>query len=194
MLLAAREKRVKPGRDDKVLVDWNGLMIASLANAGSVFSQSQWVDAARRAFRFICDKLGEGDKLFHSYRAGQRQYPALCRRLREHGARRSRFVGSHRRTRLSRSRDRVDQSARRAILGHRPGRICLLEKSRPARASAHAHRVRHTDAVGERHHGRRAWPALLCHRRKLLWRAREHADPGFCRRYRLELSADGDAI
>src|SRR5688572_1608532 len=78
ILLAAREKRTKPGRDDKVLVDWNGLMIASLANAGSVFSQSQWVDAARRAFRFISDKLGEGDKLFHSYRAGQRQYPSYA--------------------------------------------------------------------------------------------------------------------
>ncbi len=78
MLLAAREKRVKPGRDDKVLVDWNGLMIASLANAGSVFSQSQWIDAARRAFRFVCDKLGEGDRLFHSYREGQRQYPAYA--------------------------------------------------------------------------------------------------------------------
>ena len=87
MLLAAREKRVKPGRDDKVLIDWNGLTIASLANAGSVFSQSQWVDAARRAFHFVCEKLGEGDRLFHSYRAGQAAVSGLCRRLRQHGAR-----------------------------------------------------------------------------------------------------------
>jgi uncharacterized protein len=78
LLLAAREKRVRPGRDDKVLVDWNGLMIAALANAGSVFSQSEWVDAARRAFRFVCEKLGEGDRLFQSYRAGRRQYPAFA--------------------------------------------------------------------------------------------------------------------
>ena len=77
LLLEAREKRVRPGRDDKVLTDWNGMMIAALANAGSVFGQYQWVDAARRAFRFICDKLGEGDQLYHSYRAGKRQHPAI---------------------------------------------------------------------------------------------------------------------
>ena len=78
LLLAARERRTRPGRDDKVLVDWNGLMIATLANAGSIFSQSQWIDAARKAFRFICDKLGDGDRLFHSYRSGQRQFPSYA--------------------------------------------------------------------------------------------------------------------
>ena len=78
LLLAARERRVRPGRDDKVLADWNGLMIASLANAGAVFSQFQWLDAARQAFRFVCDKLGDGDRLYHSYRAGKRQHPAYA--------------------------------------------------------------------------------------------------------------------
>ncbi len=78
LLFEAREKRVRPGRDDKVLTDWNGLMIASLANAGAVFSQSQWVDAARRAFKFVCDKMGDGDRLFHSYREGKRQHPAYA--------------------------------------------------------------------------------------------------------------------
>jgi len=78
MLLEAREKRVRPGRDDKVLTDWNGMMIAALANAGAVFGQYQWLDAARRAFRFICDRLGEGDELYHSYRAGKRQHPAIA--------------------------------------------------------------------------------------------------------------------
>ena len=74
ILLAAREKRVRPGRDDKVLTDWNGLMIASLANAGAAFERSDWISAARRAYDFICTKLGDGDRLFHSYRAGQRQH------------------------------------------------------------------------------------------------------------------------
>jgi len=78
LLLEVRSRRLRPGRDDKVLADWNGLMIASLANAGAVFSQSQWVDAARVAFRFICDKLSEGDRLYHSYRAGKRQHPAYA--------------------------------------------------------------------------------------------------------------------
>jgi uncharacterized protein YyaL (SSP411 family) len=78
ILFAAREKRPRPGRDDKVLVDWNGLMIASLANAGSAFDRKDWINAAREAFQFICDKLGEGDRLYHSYRAGKRQHPAFA--------------------------------------------------------------------------------------------------------------------
>jgi uncharacterized protein YyaL (SSP411 family) len=43
-----------------------------------VFSRHEWVDAARRAFRFICDKLGDGNKLFHSYHAGRRQHAAFA--------------------------------------------------------------------------------------------------------------------
>jgi uncharacterized protein YyaL (SSP411 family) len=73
-LLAAREKRVRPQRDDKVLTDWNGLMIASLANAGAAFERPDWILAARGAFDFICGKLGDGDRLYHSYRSGQRQH------------------------------------------------------------------------------------------------------------------------
>ncbi len=65
ILREAREQRVRPGRDDKVLADWNGLMIAALANAGAAFECRDWVDAARRAFDFICEKLGDGDRLFH---------------------------------------------------------------------------------------------------------------------------------
>ena len=78
LLFEAREKRVRPGRDDKVLVDWNGLMIASLANAGAALDRKDWIDAAGEAFQFICDRLGEGDRLFHSYRAAKRQHPAFA--------------------------------------------------------------------------------------------------------------------
>ena len=42
-LLAAREPRVRPGLDDKVLADWNGLMIAALANAGVAFGEPEWL-------------------------------------------------------------------------------------------------------------------------------------------------------
>ena len=76
-LLEAREKRVRPTRDDKVLADWNGLMIASLAEAGAVFHEPQWIEAAKRAFQFVCDKLGDGDQLFHTYRDGKRQHPGF---------------------------------------------------------------------------------------------------------------------
>jgi uncharacterized protein len=78
ILREARDRRVRPGRDDKVLADWNGMMIAALANAGAAFERHDWTDAARRAFDFICEKLGDGDRLYHSYRAGQRQNQAFA--------------------------------------------------------------------------------------------------------------------
>ena len=49
-LLHARDGRVRPGLDDKVLADWNGLMIAALANAGVAFDEPDWIAMAARAF------------------------------------------------------------------------------------------------------------------------------------------------
>ena len=43
-LLAERAKRVRPGLDDKVLADWNGLMIAALVNAGVPAGEPSWID------------------------------------------------------------------------------------------------------------------------------------------------------
>jgi uncharacterized protein len=71
-LLAERAKRVRPGWDDKVLADWNGMMIAALADAGAAFNQPRWVAIAERAFDFVRDTLGEGGRLKHSWRNGQR--------------------------------------------------------------------------------------------------------------------------
>ena len=86
LLLHARDKRVRPGWDDKVLADWNGLMIAAMANAGIVFERPEWVDTARRAFEFIRQEMADDDRLLHSWRAGRAQHPAnvddyanLCR-------------------------------------------------------------------------------------------------------------------
>ena len=42
-LLAVRDSRVRPGLDDKVLADWNGLMIAALVNAGLMFGEPSWL-------------------------------------------------------------------------------------------------------------------------------------------------------
>ncbi|MBI3376019.1 MAG: thioredoxin domain-containing protein [Betaproteobacteria bacterium] len=52
-LFTAREKRVRPGRDEKLLVSWNALAIKGLARAARVFGERAWLDAARRALDFI---------------------------------------------------------------------------------------------------------------------------------------------
>ena len=76
VLFDARADRVRPGWDDKVLADWNGLMIAALANAGMAFDEPAWIDAARRAFTFVRTRMTVDGRLFHSWRAGQRRHPA----------------------------------------------------------------------------------------------------------------------
>jgi uncharacterized protein len=77
MLLAAREPRVRPGLDDKVLADWNGLMIAGLVNAGVTLGEPGWIDMARRAFDFIAGDMTRGDRLGHSWRDGKLLFPGL---------------------------------------------------------------------------------------------------------------------
>ncbi|MDA1089125.1 MAG: thioredoxin domain-containing protein [Proteobacteria bacterium] len=84
-LLAVREARVWPQRDDKVLADWNGMMIAALAKAGAVFDEPAWIDTAETVFRFVIDAMTEtraaGDKkpgrLNHTWCAGKRRHPAV---------------------------------------------------------------------------------------------------------------------
>ena len=77
MLLVVRGKRVRPGLDDKVLADWNGLMIAALVNAGVAFGEPAWLDMAARAFAFIADDMTRGDRLGHSWRDGRLLFPGL---------------------------------------------------------------------------------------------------------------------
>ncbi|MFV3127333.1 thioredoxin domain-containing protein [Niveispirillum sp. KHB5.9] len=75
ILLQARAGRVRPGWDDKVLADWNGLMIAALARAGAVFERADWLDAAKRAFAFVRDHMStSGGRLWHGYRDGQARH------------------------------------------------------------------------------------------------------------------------
>ena len=77
-LLATRAKRVRPGLDDKVLADWNGLMIAALVNAGLVFEEPHWLEMAARAFLFVDAKMAHGDRLGHSWRTGKLLVPGLA--------------------------------------------------------------------------------------------------------------------
>ena len=70
-LFVLREARAKPGRDDKVLADWNGLTIAALARAGAVFGEPAWLETARAGFDFVMTKLrGPDGRLLHAWREG----------------------------------------------------------------------------------------------------------------------------
>ena len=71
-----RETRVRPGWDDKVLADWNGLMIAALTHAGLALDEPTWIAAAERAFAFVRDRMTEDGRLLHSWRAGQLKHRA----------------------------------------------------------------------------------------------------------------------
>jgi len=77
-LWRARENRIRPGWDDKVLADWNGLMIAALARAGQIFGRADWIALARQAFGFICDRLTVDGRLMHSFRNGRVNAPATA--------------------------------------------------------------------------------------------------------------------
>ncbi len=76
-LLAVRDTRVRPGLDDKVLADWNGLMIAGLVNAGLMLDEPDWIAMAKRAFDFIAREMTRGDRLGHSWRDGKLLFPGL---------------------------------------------------------------------------------------------------------------------
>ena len=78
-LLMARNNRPRPGWDDKILADWNGLMIAAIANAGAVFDQHKWIKTARDAYNTVFSSMSRPDasgqtRLQHSYRRGRAQH------------------------------------------------------------------------------------------------------------------------
>ena len=65
-----REKRVRPHKDDKVLTDWNGLMIAALSQAAQVFNNEKYIETSKNAADFILQKLLIDNRLKHRYREG----------------------------------------------------------------------------------------------------------------------------
>ncbi len=78
MLLAVREKRVHPARDETLLADWNGIAISALAQAGAALDRADWIQAAITAFDSVVRALGEGDRLFHSANGGVRGAPGFA--------------------------------------------------------------------------------------------------------------------
>ncbi|HEY3392972.1 MAG TPA: thioredoxin domain-containing protein, partial [Lacipirellulaceae bacterium] len=76
-LFAARERRVRPGRDDKVIVAWNGLMISAMARAGAALNEPEYVITADEVAKFILNKMRSDDgRLLHTYRNGQAKLDA----------------------------------------------------------------------------------------------------------------------
>ena len=70
-LFEARSQRVRPFRDDKVLTDWNGLMIAALAFCSRTFSRQDYADAARLAADGLLGRMFADGRLMHVYRSGK---------------------------------------------------------------------------------------------------------------------------
>ncbi|HKT33040.1 MAG TPA: thioredoxin domain-containing protein [Gammaproteobacteria bacterium] len=75
-LLAARQKRIRPGLDDKVLTSWNGLMIRGMAMAGRLLDEPRFIESALRSVNFIRSQLWKDGRLLASWRDGQAKLPA----------------------------------------------------------------------------------------------------------------------
>ncbi|MEE9314137.1 MAG: DUF255 domain-containing protein [Rhizobiaceae bacterium] len=70
-LTNARHKRVKPRRDEKILASWNGMMITALANGGTLYGETKYIDAAKNAGNFIWDNMRtEKGRILRSHYAG----------------------------------------------------------------------------------------------------------------------------
>ena len=77
-LLAHRADRPRPLTDDKVLADWNGMMIHALVSVGRRFERRDWIDRALAAYRFVSESMARGDRLAHSWRGGRMVFPGLA--------------------------------------------------------------------------------------------------------------------
>ena len=70
-LFEAREKRIRPHKDDKILTDWNGLMIAAFAKAGYILNEPKYIQVAEKAVEFILNQMKNSEgRLLHRYREG----------------------------------------------------------------------------------------------------------------------------
>jgi uncharacterized protein len=76
--LKARDLRDQPGKDDKILAGWNGLMIAGFADGGRVLKDQKYLNAAKRSADFVLRNMRSADGgLLRSYRGGQAKIDAF---------------------------------------------------------------------------------------------------------------------
>jgi uncharacterized protein YyaL (SSP411 family) len=77
-LFEARSGRIHPYKDDKILADWNGLMIAALAKAARALDEPAYAKAAKEAAEFVLEKMRDGQgRLLHRHREGEAAIPAM---------------------------------------------------------------------------------------------------------------------
>ena len=143
-LLAHRAGRIRPGLDDKVLADWNGLMIAALVRAALALERPEWIELAQPAFAFVGAQMSRGDSLGHSWRAGQLIFPGFAL---DHAAMMRAALALHEAT----------------------GEAAYLDRARAWRARVDArlprHRHRHPRHDGRERRRARRSPAALARRR-----------------------------
>jgi uncharacterized protein YyaL (SSP411 family) len=73
-LYAARSQRIKPGRDEKVLTDWNGLMLRAFAEASMYLGRTDYREAAESNAGFLLNTMWDGNRLLHSYKDGRARF------------------------------------------------------------------------------------------------------------------------
>ena len=193
VLLQLRAARVRPGWDDKVLADWNGLMIGAMANASAVFGEPAWLEAAETAFRFVCTAMQEGGRLHHSHRDGRTRHAAT---LDDYAAMARAALALHEVTgdqRVPCPGGGMGRRARCALLGRGRGR--LFPHRRRCRGADRPHQIgrRQRDAVGKRPRGGGAGAARSGHRRCALPRPRRCPDRRLLGPDKAQLLPPGDA-
>ena len=77
-LLERRASRIRPGLDDKILADWNGLMIAALVRASPLLDRPDWIALAQRAYGFVATSMSRNGSLGHSWRGGSLVFPGFA--------------------------------------------------------------------------------------------------------------------
>jgi len=75
-LLEARERRIRPGRDEKILVSWNALAIRGMAHAGRVFGRPERIESARRSLGYIREYMWQDGRLLATAKDGRAHLPA----------------------------------------------------------------------------------------------------------------------
>ena len=165
----ARATRVRPGLDDKVLTEWNALMIATLAEAGPACGRPDWTAAAVEAGDFLLRRAAARRRALAAVVAG-RSAGALGARLRRRPRRPGRRLHpplrGHRRGPLDRRSHRDRRRAARPVLGRRGGRRVHHRPRRRAADRPPEGPARQRHPVGQLARRRRPPPPRRAHRRR----------------------------